>query len=142
MKRYRFLISRILMAAIFLIAAVDKITRPAETQAYMAQFGMPMTGLFLILAIVFEIAGGLSLLLGAYTRWGGWALVLFMIPTTLIFHANFADPNQMIHFMKNLAMIGGLIYITEAGAGEISIDAILGRKEPHAQREPGKRAAA
>jgi putative oxidoreductase len=59
---------------------------------------------------------------------GGWLLFLFMIPTTLIFHTNFGDPNQMIHFLKNLAIMGGLLYVAGYGAGRLSMDA--GVEEP------------
>ncbi len=118
------LLGRILIAAIFLMSGISKIMAPGQTRGYMAQMGMPLTGFFLVAAIIFEIGGGLSLLFGAYTFWGTLALVIFMIPTTLIFHTNFADPNQVIHFMKNLAITGGLLYVMEAGPGRISIDAI------------------
>lgn len=120
---YLALIGRILIAAIFLLSGINKILAPGATQAMMAQAGMPLTGLFLIGAIILEVGGGLSLLLGAYTFWGTLALFIFMIPTSLIFHTNFADQNQMSHFMKNLAMIGGILYVMEAGPGRISVDA-------------------
>jgi putative oxidoreductase len=120
---YYFLAGRILIAAIFLMSGLNKIMQPAATRAYIEQVGMPMAGVLLVGAIVAEVGGGLSLLLGAYTRWGGWLLFLFMIPATFIFHTNFSDPNQMIHFMKNLAIIGGLLYVIEAGPGRISVDA-------------------
>lgn len=120
---YLALLGRILIAAIFLMSGFNKIMAPGQTQAYMESAGMPMTGLFLVGAIVLEVGGALSLLLGAYTFWGSLALLIFMIPTTLIFHTHFADPNQVIHFMKNLAMIGGILYVMEAGPGRISVDA-------------------
>jgi putative oxidoreductase len=84
------------------------------------------TTLFYLGAIVIEIGGGLSLLLGYWTRAGAIALILFMIPTTLLFHTNFADQNQMIHFLKNLAMFGGLFYVAAYGAGPLSMDARFG----------------
>lgn len=141
---YYFLAGRILIAAIFLMSGLNKIMQPAATRAYMAQQGIPMTGLFLVLAIIAEVGGGLSVLLGAYTRIGAALLFLFMIPTTLIFHTNFSDPNQMIHFMKNLAMIGGILYVIEAGPGRISVDAKLRPEEvePSDVRAPRRRAAA
>lgn len=139
---YLALLGRILIAAIFLLSGFNKIMAPGQTQAYMESAGMPMSGLFLIGAIVLEVGGALSLLLGAYTFWGSLALLVFMIPTTLIFHTNFADPNQMIHFMKNLAIIGGILYVMEAGPGRISIDA---KRQPEPVRRTeavGRRRAA
>lgn len=120
------LIGRVLIAAIFLMSGLNKIMQPAMTQQYMAAMGMPFTTLMLIGAIAIEMGAGLALLLGYRTRAAAWALFVFMIPTTLIFHTNFGDQNQMIHFMKNLAMIGGLLYVASYGAGAISVDA---RKE-------------
>ena len=123
MERYTLLIGRILAAFIFLMAGINKIGNPSGTQAYMATFGMPLTGLFLAGAIAIEILGSLSLIAGYYTKLGAWALIIFMIPTTLIFHTNFSDQNQFIHFMKNVSMTGGLLYIATYGAGAWSMDA-------------------
>lgn len=105
------------------MAGINKVGNPSGTQAYMASYGMPLTGLFLIGAIAIEILGSLSLIVGYYAKVGAWALIIFMIPTTLIFHTNFADQNQVIHFMKNIAMTGGLLYIATYGADAFSIDA-------------------
>ena len=125
--RYTMLIGRILLGAIFLISGISKIADPQGTQQYMQAMGMTWaTTLFYVGAIVIEVGGGLSLLLGYWTRAGALALMLFMIPTTLIFHTNFGDQNQMIHFLKNLAMFGGLFYVAAYGAGPLSLDARLG----------------
>jgi len=115
-------LGRLLLAQIFLVAGVEKILEPAGTQAYMASKGMPVTGLFLLAAIAFELGGGLSLLFGFRARWGALALVVFLIPTTLIFHTGFSDPVQQVMFMKNLAIMGGLLMITAFGPGRFSID--------------------
>lgn len=139
---YLALFGRILIAAIFLMSGINKIMAPGETQAYMAQFGMPLPGLFLVGAILLEVGGGLSILLGAFTRWGSLALLIFMIPTTLIFHTDFADPNQMIHFMKNLAIIGGILYVMEAGPGRISVDAKRRPESLHRTEAIARRRAA
>ena len=121
--RYLPLFGRILLASIFLMSGFNKIMNPEATQQYMIAMGMTWATTFFYLgAIALEVGGGLSLLLGFWTRLGAWALVLFMIPTTLIFHTNFGDPNQMIHFLKNLAMTGGLLYIAAYGPGPISLD--------------------
>jgi putative oxidoreductase len=125
--RYSMLVGRILIAAIFIMSGIGKIADPQGTQQYMQAMGMTWaTTLFYLGAIVIEIGGGLSLLLGYWTRAGAIALILFMIPTTLLFHTNFADQNQMIHFLKNLAMFGGLFYVAAYGAGPLSLDARFG----------------
>lgn len=126
------LLGRLLLAQIFLVAGVEKILDPAGTQAYMASKGMPMTGLFLLAAIVFELGGGLSLLSGFQARWGALALVVFLIPTTLIFHTSFSEPVQQVMLMKNVAIMGGLLMVTAFGPGRFSIDeyAAAGRESP------------
>ena len=96
----------------------------------MIMMGMTwMTTLFYIGAVAVEVGGSLSLLLGYRARAVGWLLFLFMIPTTLIFHTNFGDPNQMIHFLKNVSIMGGLLYVARYGAGRYSMDAGLERTE-------------
>jgi putative oxidoreductase len=118
------LIGRVLLGLIFLVSAVHKLADPHGTQQYMTMMGMTsMTTLFYVGAVAVELAGSLSLLLGYRARMGAWLLIAFMIPTTLIFHTQLADPNQFIHFLKNLAMMGGLLYVVQYGAGRYSIDA-------------------
>jgi putative oxidoreductase len=121
-KNVSSLVSRVLISAIFLYSGVNKILHPVTTQEYMAAHGMPLTGLFMLAAIAVELAGGLSVLLGYKTRWGAIALAVFLIPATLIFHTNFADQMQTIHFMKNLAILGGLLAIVQSGSGQISLE--------------------
>ena len=115
------LAARVLLSALFLMSGINKILNPADTQQYMASYGMPLTGLFLMGAIALELAGGLFVLLGYKARWGAIALIIFLIPATLIFHTNFADQMQTIQFMKNLAILGGLLMIVQNGSGDIAI---------------------
>lgn len=116
------LIARILIAAIFLMAGTQKVFDFSGTQQYMASKGMPLTALFLVGAILAELGGGLSVLLGLKARWGATALFLFLIPTTLIFHTEFSVQLQVIMFMKNLAIMGGLLMVAYFGPGPVSID--------------------
>jgi putative oxidoreductase len=127
---YLTLIGRVLLGLIFLVSAINKIADPQGTQQYMTLMGMTwLTTLFYIGAVAVELAGSLSLLLGYRVKAGGWLLFLFMIPTTVIFHTNFADPNQIIHFLKNLSIMGGLLYAARYGAGRYSMDAGVERAE-------------
>ena len=114
------LAARILMSQIFIISGIGKITGYAGTQAYMAKMGVP--GALLPLVILTELGGGLLLLFGFQTKWVALALAGFTIVSALIFHMNFADQMQMINFMKNLAMAGGLLLFVRHGAGAPSID--------------------
>lgn len=120
MDKYTPLIGRILMSQIFLIAGLGKIGNYAGTQAYMAAMGVPAS--LLPLVILLEVGGGLALLLGWQTRWVAWALAGFSVIAAAIFHSNLADQIQMIMFMKNLAMAGGLLVLAVHGAGAFSLD--------------------
>lgn len=118
------LIGRILIGMIFVMSGINKILTPDATQQYMAAHGLrTLTLVLYIAAIIVEIGAGLCLLIGYQTRRASSLLLFFMIPTTLLFHTNFADHNQMIHFLKNLSMSGGLLYVLTYGAGPISVDA-------------------
>jgi putative oxidoreductase len=121
------LVGRIALSAIFLLSGFNKITNWSGTADHMAHEGMVAVPVFLAGAIAFEVLGGLSLLLGVYGRVGAAALIAFLIPATLIFHDFWAvDPaqqqNQMIHFLKNVAIMGGLLTVVAHGTGRFSVD--------------------
>jgi putative oxidoreductase len=120
-QNYILLIARALLSALFIWSGINKILDPVGTQQYMAASGMPWTSVFLVAAIVTELGGGLSVLLGYRSRLGAAVLALFLIPATLIFHTNFADPIQQIMFMKNLAIFGGLLMIVQLGSGQVAL---------------------
>jgi putative oxidoreductase len=120
-------ISRILIALIFIMSGFSKITNYASTRDMMSATGFPIVDLFLIGTIIVELGGGIALLLGFMTRWAALALTLFLIPTTLIFHAaHISDPlhgqEQLIQVLKNLAIMGGLLKFVIEGAGAYSLD--------------------
>lgn len=119
------LVARIFLSVIFLRSGISKILDFGGTQQFMAASGIPLvlTGLLLVGSILFELAGGLSVLLGYKPRWGAIALIIFLVPTTLIFHTNFAEEMQVIQFLKNLALIGGLLMVVYFGSGPVSLDA-------------------
>ncbi|MBW2148289.1 MAG: DoxX family protein [Deltaproteobacteria bacterium] len=116
------LVGRIFIAVIFLNSGYGKIMGFAGTQKYMESHGLPLVSILLVSAIFAEIAGGLSLVLGVYTRLGALALLLFMIPTTLIFHTDFTQRIQVIHFLKNLAIMGGILAFMAMGDGGLGYD--------------------
>ena len=115
-------VGRILVAAIFILSGLGKIGAPAATQGYIAAMGMPAPLLAYIGAVVVELGGGLLLLAGYRTKLVAAALAAFSIVTAFIFHHALADQNQMIHFLKNFAMAGGLLQFVAYGAGRISVD--------------------
>jgi putative oxidoreductase len=123
------LLGRVLLSLIFILSGYGKITGWEDTSAYMASKGMPLVPLFLLGAIILELGGGLLVAVGYRARIGALALIIFVIPTTLIFH-NFwalADPErqlQTIMFLKNVSMLGGLLLIVACGAGRFSVDGL------------------
>jgi putative oxidoreductase len=123
-EKFLALLSRILISHIFLFSGVNKIIHFTQTQQYMAQFGMPATAIFGIGAILLELLGGISLLIGYRGRTGALLLIIFLIPTTLIFHTDLSDRLQLIMFMKNLAILGGLLGIAARGTGPFSLDSV------------------
>lgn len=122
MKKYINLLGRIFFALMFLLPAFSKITNFSGTEQYMASKGMSMTTILLINAIAMLLFGGFSIITGFKSKIGTIVLVIFLIPATLIFHNDFADQNQFIHFLKNLALVGGLLMIYANGTGELSLD--------------------
>ena len=122
MQNFLVPIGRLFLSAIFLSSGFGKIFKFAGTQQYMEAKGMPIAALFLVFAIILEITGGLSVLLGYKTQWGALALIIFLIPATLIFHNQLSDQMQMIMFMKNVAILGGLFMVVSFGAGPLSLD--------------------
>lgn len=115
------LVARVLLSGVFLLSGAKKVVAFSATQAYMAQHGMHMTGLFLVLAILFEIGGGISVLLGVFPRLGALALLLFLVPTTAVFHRDFGNPVQVVQFFKNAAILGGLVALLVTGGGEFVV---------------------
>jgi putative oxidoreductase len=118
------LLARLLLAQIFLLAGLSKISGYAATQGYMDSMGVP--GALLPLVILLEVGGGLALLLGFMTRWAALALAGFCVAAALIFHLKPDDQMQMIMLMKNLAMAGGFLLLYVHGAGAYSLDARRG----------------
>jgi len=121
------LVGRVLLGILFLLSGINKIGGWEQTAGFMGSVGMPMVPLFLAGAIAVEVLGGLSLILGVQARAGASALFLFMIPTTLLFHAfwNMSGPEahmQQLMFMKNLSIMGGLAMTAAWGSGRYSLD--------------------
>ena len=114
------LLARLLLAQIFLLAGLGKISGYAGAQGYMESVGVP--GTLLPLVILLEIGGSLALLLGFMTRWAALALAGFCVAAALLFHLQPNDQMQMIMLMKNLAMAGGLLLRYGQGAGAYSLD--------------------
>jgi putative oxidoreductase len=122
------LVGRIAIAVLFLVPGIRKLMAVAGTAGYFAKLGFPMPEVMVWLAILIEIGGALLLILGWQTRRIAWLLILFVLIATLMAHRfwEFADAAQyaaqMNNFLKNVAVIGGLLFIAAFGAGALSLD--------------------
>jgi putative oxidoreductase len=121
------LLGRILLSLIFILSGLGKIGDWSGTAGSMAAKGMVAVPFFLTMAILFELGGGLTVLLGFKARLGAWALVFYLIPVSLIFHNFWAFTGaeqrmQVINFLKNHAIMGGLLLVALRGAGKPCID--------------------
>jgi putative oxidoreductase len=138
-ERFGPLAGRILIAFIFVVAGYGKLTGFEGTVGYIASQGLPLPQLLAIGAIIIELGGGILLITGWQARWAAGAMVVFTLLAGLWFHNFWAVPadqvqNQMIHFMKNLSMIGGLLYVVAYGAGPYR----LGRSSAAAKAVPAR----
>lgn len=122
------LAGRILLAALFLVAGTRKLMAVAGTAGYFGKLGFPMPEVLVWVVIVVEIGGALLLILGWHARKAAWLLMLFTLIATFAAHRFWEVDaaqyvNQMNHFLKNLAIVGGLLFVAAAGAGSASLDA-------------------
>jgi putative oxidoreductase len=121
------LLGRILLSLVFIGGGVGKITAFSYEESMVAAKHLPWPAVALAIALLIELIGGLAILTGLFTRFTAWIVFLYLIPTTLLFH-NFwalqgADRiDAMIHFEKNLAIMGGLVLLAAFGAGGYSFD--------------------
>jgi putative oxidoreductase len=126
------LAGRILLCTIFILSGLTKFMDWQGTAHHMASKNLPLIPVLLPLAAIVEIAGGLAIVLGVRARLAALVLFFYLIPTSFIFHNFWAytgaeHMNQMHHFLKNFAIMGGLALLVGLGPGQISLDA---RNEP------------
>ena len=120
--RYLPFVGRLMIGLPFAMGGLSKLGAYSATTAYIGAVGLPFPPLAFAVAVALELGGGLLLIAGYRVRYVAAALALFSLVTAISFHSNFADQNQMIHFLKNVMMAGGLLQITAFGAGAFSID--------------------
>lgn len=126
LNRYGSLIARILIALIFILSGFGKIAGFDGTVGYIASKGLPLPQLLAIGAILVELGGGILLVLGWKARWAAAALFMFTALAALLFHNFWAVPAdqaqiQMIMFMKNISIMGGLLFVVVHGSGQLSL---------------------
>ncbi|MEX3941851.1 DoxX family protein [Paraburkholderia sp. BR10937] len=116
------LLGRILIATVFIFSGIGKLAAPSATMGYIAYAGFPAPVTSFVAATALELGGGLLLVIGYQTRLVATLLAIYSIATALVFHHAFGDQNQMFHFLKNLAIAGGLIQVLAFGANAYSFD--------------------
>jgi putative oxidoreductase len=116
-------LGRVLLSVIFLLSGFQKLAGFSGTVAFMGSEGLPVPALAAIVAILIECVGGILLVVGYQIRLVGLVMAAWCIATALVAHTQFADQDQMIHFLKNVAMTGGFLQLFAFGAGGWSLDA-------------------
>lgn len=121
------LIGRILLALMFLGAGISKFGGLEGTAGYIASAGLPLPKLLAIATATLEVVAALMLIIGWQARWAALALAAFTLLATLLFHNYWAMPaeqqfTQQLMFMKNMAIVGGLLVLFAFGPGALSLD--------------------
>ena len=125
--RYLPFIGRLLIGLPFAMSGLSKLAAYGATTTMIGAVGLPFPPLAFLVAVAIELGGGALLVLGYRVRPVAIAMAAFSLATAVAFHNNFADQNQMIHFLKNVMMAGGLLQIAFFGAGAFSLDSRAGR---------------
>ncbi len=116
------LLARLLLAALFILAGINKITAMEGTVGYIASVGLPLPEVVYFGTVALEIVGGLMLAAGFKARYAAGALGIFTLLTAFIFHNDFSQQIEMTLFLKNLAIAGGMFAIAAFGPGRLSLD--------------------
>ena len=120
--RYLPFVGRLMLGLPFAMSGLSKLGAYGATTGMISAVGLPFPSLAFAVAVAVELGGGLLLIVGYHARYVAIALALFSLATAISFHNNFVDQNQMIHFLKNVMIAGGLLQIAAFGAGALSVD--------------------
>ncbi|HEU0276674.1 MAG TPA: DoxX family protein [Rhodanobacteraceae bacterium] len=130
MHNFTLLLARLALTLVFIVTGVGKLTAYAAASKLLVAHGLP-AGL-LPLMIVIELGGGVAILAGLYTRAAAWLLFVYTLAVGMAFHTDLANPQQLLDFMRSLAIAGGFLALAVQGAGRLSLDAWRRR---HRQRQ-------
>ncbi len=117
------LLGRVLMCALFIKSAFGKIEDPEGLASKLAEKAMPLPDVLAWVVIATELIFAVMILIGYKTRLAAFGLILWLIPVTFVMHPP-TEEKQLGAFMKNMALIGGLIFIAKAGAGEWAVEKV------------------
>ena len=122
--RYLPFVGRVLIGLPFAMSGLGKLAAYGATTQMIGAAGLPAPPLAFAVAVAVELGGGLLLIAGFQARLVAIVLALFALATAVSFHSDFADQNQMIHFLKNVMMAGGLpITVNQQIVGAIGVSA-------------------
>ena len=124
LQRYGYITARVMLAAIFLLTGYDKLVDVEDAAGDIAEIGLPFPTLLAVAAGLVEIACGAFLALGKWTDWAAAGLLLFLVPVTVLMENPLradADFGAIIDFLKNLAIMGGLLLVVLAERRNVGI---------------------
>ncbi|MGH8616500.1 MAG: DoxX family protein [Burkholderiales bacterium] len=135
LTRFGPLAARVLLAQVFIVSGIGKLFNFTKMAAFLFNKGLPASEALLILVIVLELGGGLMLVAGLRVRWVAAAFIGFTLLASVLFHPFWAVEADKVtaelnNFMKNLALMGGMLYVMAFGAGPFSLDAMLAKAAP------------
>jgi putative oxidoreductase len=118
-SKWQLLLGRVLLSVIFILSGLGKLPHFHDVAGMMAAKGIPLASVALVITLFIEIGGGLLVLTGYKAKYAALVIALWLIPVTLIFHHFWGIPaeqqqDQMIHFLKNVAIMGGLLILAYA----------------------------
>jgi putative oxidoreductase len=122
-SKWQLLLGRVLLSAIFILSGLGKLRHFHDIAGMMAGKGIPLASVALVITLFIEIGGGLLILTGYQARYAALVIALWLIPVTLIFHHFWGIPaeqqqDQMVHYLKNVAIVGGLLILAYASPGK------------------------
>jgi putative oxidoreductase len=121
LRNLALLVGRIFIVGIFIYDGVSILRDFSGSVAYSESFGVP--GILLPLVVLLQIGGGILIVLGWWTRLVALAFAAFCVSTAVLFHRNWGDFNEFLHFGKDFAIAGGFLFLFAAGPGDWSADA-------------------
>ncbi len=133
-NRLTALVGRVLVTPVFLCTGLMKATHFAATAATLASMKIPLATVATAVVILIELGGGISVLVGFKTRFCAWIMFLYLIPVTFLVHSFWkmsgtAQIDNMVHFLKNLSIMGALLLLAAYGPGPLSVDEAGGKSK-------------
>ena len=127
-------VGRIMLALIFILSGAMKLSDVSGTAAYMTSVGLPAS--LALPAGLFEVIGGIMIVLGIFTRLTALAFAAFCLLTALLFHRETADPMQAAAALKNIAIAGDFLCLFAYEGKSWSLDSYRARRREEAARQP------